>query len=223
MKKLLLLLLIAGSAYADGPLFRFKDTETDQEFQNVYQSIRNPNIDNGTAKRLTVSTETITSLSVSTITLVSSATFTAATIKNLKDGRTTNAACAGCIGEVIESNVEGDTSCPATGVWADLTSISLTAGDWIVTAQTYYASNDFTSTSVRVGISAVSGNNDPGGVEGYDSGMIGFNTATFFVANPRVIVQRAVASTTTTYFKWRCTYPGSAPITRGYALHARRI
>lgn len=78
MKKLLLLLLIAGTAYADGPLFRYKETDTDQEFQNTYQSIRSPSIDFGTAKRLNITTSTIQSLAVSTITFVSSAT-----IKNL--------------------------------------------------------------------------------------------------------------------------------------------
>lgn len=222
MKKLFLLLLIAGTAYADGPLFRFKDTKTDQEFVNVYQTIRQGS-GSSAISSFNVISGTAAFLSVSTLTVTTVATISTATISNLKDGRTTGAACAGCIGEVIESKAETDTNCPSSNAWADLTSISLTAGDWIVSAQAYYASNDFTSTSVRIGISTVSGNNDPGGVEGYDSGMIGFNSATNFIANPRVIVQRTASSTTTTYFKIKCSYPGSAPITRGYALHARRI
>ncbi len=78
MRKVLFLLLLATAAHAEGPLFRSSDTITQQEFENVYQDIRNPRMDSGRAKVFTAD-----SLTVSTITAVSSATITNLTVTNL--------------------------------------------------------------------------------------------------------------------------------------------
>lgn len=155
MKKLLLLLLLAGTIHAEGPLFRFKDTDTDQEFQNIYQSVRNPNIDSGIAKRITISSATISSLSVSTITAssatfitvtistatmsfaaistttISSATITNARVTNLRGTTSSSDACTGCVGEIISgTRTRGNELSLTSGVGTNIASIALTPGHW---------------------------------------------------------------------------------------------
>lgn len=74
-------------------------------------------------------------------------------------GTTTNDnAAAGYVGEVIESNVaSGSAVALTTAVGAQVTSISLTAGDWEVSGAVSYVLNAATTMSVQgVAISSVS-------------------------------------------------------------------
>lgn len=70
MRRLLFLLLAAPCLWAEGPQYGHKDANTNQEFQNVYNDIRN------------IFNKTIPSMAVSTMT-VSSATISSATIGTL--------------------------------------------------------------------------------------------------------------------------------------------
>lgn len=163
LKKLLLLLLLAATARADGPLSRFKDTDTDQEFVNVYDSIRNPVIQSGKANVLNVK-----SLSVSTITYVSSATVSNLTVTNINGAAysavtagqlpataTNDDAAAGKVGEVRRSIVASGSrvNLPATGTFGNITSVAITAGDWDVTGQVLLVLNGATMTSWAIATS----------------------------------------------------------------------
>lgn len=70
-KAIIILLVFAGCAWADGPKYGGYEANTALEFQNVYSDLRSPKIGVGSA-----STFTVTGLTVSTITAVSSATIT---------------------------------------------------------------------------------------------------------------------------------------------------
>ena len=59
-------------------------------------------------------------------------------------GTTTNdSAAAGVVGQYISSYVSA-TSVPTTNTWGDLTSVSLTAGDWDVTVRMEFVQNGAT-------------------------------------------------------------------------------
>lgn len=140
MKKLLLLLLIAGSAHADGPLSRFKDTDMDQEFQNVYQSIRNPAIESGTAKQLTITTGTFTSLTVSSmtvssITVLNQLSMSSKKITNLANGTASTDAVA--IGQLKYVQLVSST----TTMLTNTTSNSFVTSNMAVTITPTSASN----------------------------------------------------------------------------------
>lgn len=201
--KIIPLLLLTNFCLAiSGPVYKHENETEQKEWEHLYQEL-----------------STIFKGNV----IVSSVTITSGSVVNLVGSTNGSSACTGCVGEVIESKTETDNNCPATGVWGDLTSISLTPGDWEVAAGFYFSAQDFSASSVRIGISATSGNSDPGGVEGWDQLPFGFASATNFIVSPHMSVQKLISVTTTTYLKIRCAYPGTAPITRGYALHARRM
>lgn len=138
-------------------------------------------------------------------------------------GTTTNdAASAGNVGEYIES-IAGGVNSAATGVYDDITSISLTAGDWDVTAFTYWEVNTATWTVIRCGISSTSGNSGTGLTLGTNEAFHSF------VANStvnRTLVVPAfrvsLAGTTTYYLKGQTVFAAGQPIHRG-RLSARRI
>lgn len=135
-------------------------------------------------------------------------------------GTTTNDnAAAGKVGEYIES-LKTLTDFPASTVFGDFTSISLTPGDWDVSALAQMVSNAATMTSSFIAISPVSGN---------DSAQLanGVNLMDFPVVNANgsasVPVYRvSLAVTTTIYMKYFAIYTGGPPRARG-RLSARRV
>lgn len=71
-----LILLGAGFARADGPLFRSSNTYTQQEFDNVYQDLRAVKYLTSNPTSITATTATISALTVSTLTVVQATSFT---------------------------------------------------------------------------------------------------------------------------------------------------
>ena len=70
MKKLLLLLLLTGTAYAaDGPLYPHEDPQGHREFQAVYDQLKSPRISTGIAQNFTIVNASATSLTAETITV----------------------------------------------------------------------------------------------------------------------------------------------------------
>lgn len=139
-------------------------------------------------------------------------------------GTTTNTnASTGYIGEYVES-VVGNTNFPSSGVIGDLTSISLTAGDWDVTIVGDATRNGATWTVLDFAITSTSGNSTTGRVVGSNwfeiSGTFGaiFDTFDTSIANYRV----SINSTTTYYYKYMSIYSVATPTLRG-RLSARRI
>lgn len=78
-------------------------------------------------------------------------------------GTTTNdSATTGFVGETVSSVVSTPTNFPATTQLGDLTSISLTAGDWLVSVLVRTDSSTATVTDAAIGISTTSGNSATG-------------------------------------------------------------
>lgn len=133
---------------------------------------------------------------------------------------TNDSAAAGEIGEYVES-VVGVTSAPTTAQYGDLTSISLTAGDWDISLITLGILNGATCTFMLAGIGTSAGNNGAGCVYG-DTQVTGLATsnvnATLVVPPKRV----ALAASATYYLKMYAAYSAGTPQFQG-RISARRV
>lgn len=130
---------------------------------------------------------------------------------------------AGGTTEYKESVISAFTNFPTTGQYGDLTSISLTSGEWDVSAILQANLNTGTSvTNPRVGISTTSGNSATGLVEGEN--LIEFLPPTSASNNGSTVpsYRMVLTSTTTVYLKMLITYSGGQPRAKG-RLSARRI
>jgi len=150
---------------------------------------------------------------------------------NLTGTTTNNNAATGFIGEYVVSTVNSATS-GANATYYDLTSLSLTAGDWDVTFGCEVLPNTGTVWATApggsdiVGVSLTSGNSFPDEVSGLSSCCFnpigttryGLETVTAYVPRCRV----SIASTTTVYGKVVLLYTGTAAILYG-TLSARRM
>lgn len=139
-----------------------------------------------------------------------------------KGTATNDSAASGYIGEYLESKSTGSSAFANTGVYDDLTSLSLTAGDWDVTAIMVLDGAGSTSLQAQIGISSTSGNSGTG----LNSGE---NLVTKNVVNGSAdyldvpVYRVSIASTTTYYLKRRGSYGGTSPSSTGYRLSARRV
>lgn len=127
---------------------------------------------------------------------------------------------AGNVGEYVES-VVGSTSAPASGAYGDLTSITLTGGDWDLSAIVTGELNGATLTAMSAGIGLVTGNNGSGLVYGDTAGDFLPTTANrdgITVPPKRV----RLASTTTYYLKMLASYSAGTPKFYG-RISARRM
>lgn len=124
---------------------------------------------------------------------------------------TNDSAAAGYVGEYISASQSTPTDTAATTVWADGASISLTAGDWDVTAVFKFDNNGGTVGQVFGGISATSGNSTTGLVDGDNKltqiGCTASYASSVSIANYRV----SLTATTTYYAKQMAQYSVAAP------------
>lgn len=139
-----------------------------------------------------------------------------------KGTATNDSAAAGYIGQYIESVVTAQAG-PTTNQWGDVTSISLTAGDWDVT---FCADQNITGTSttaLRAGIGTVTGNDGTGMTQGTNMAQItpnGIDINRYHQAVPSFRV--SLTGTTTYYAKHFFLYTGGSPTTAG-RISARRV
>lgn len=135
---------------------------------------------------------------------------------------TNDSAASGKIGEFVSSLISSATAFPATATYSDLTSISLTAGDWDVSLGAWFTLNGSVTSLVLYGISTSSGNAFADGADGDNilklSAPLSGGTASGFIAPFRM----SFATTTTVYFKYRADYTGGPPQARG-RISARRV
>jgi hypothetical protein len=137
---------------------------------------------------------------------------------------TNDNAAAGYVGEYVESVVTS-TNFSTSSNWADLTSISLTAGDWEVTwAICGQAGGTITNNDFNAGVSTTSGNSATGLVTGSSSMDFPFNTVSSSPCQGGSIagVRFSLSGTTTIYGKYRAIYTGGPPTAAG-RLSARRL
>lgn len=150
------------------------------------------------------------------------ATFSSAGVSIL--GTTTNGnAAAGYVGQQIESVISTFTNYPTSTQFGDLTSISLTAGDWDVSAMIEATLNGATLTGdMRLGISTTAGNSTTGLVQG--TNLVNMIQANTLYDSPAVIpVYRiSLTATTTVYLKYRAAFSAGTPQATG-RISARRM
>ena len=141
-------------------------------------------------------------------------------------GTTTNdSAAAGLVGQYIES-IATDTVAVTSTNYGDLTSISLTAGDWDVSAVVYWDNNGATWTIAQYGISTTAGNNGVGlsAGENFISNAWASSATTPTILTGSIAPYRmSLASTTTVYLKYRSTYSAGGPPHSQGRLSARRV
>ncbi len=142
---------------------------------------------------------------------------------SIRGTNTNDSASAAFVGEYIEGLVSSPTNVPAaTTIVGDLTSISLTAGDWDVSATVLLNDNaGSTATFLDAGIGTASGTGTTGMLPGINNlRCAGTNAAGISVSIPPYRVSQA--GTNTYYFKAAVTYTGGTPQYR-CRLSARRV
>lgn len=126
---------------------------------------------------------------------------------------TNNNAAVGFVGEYVESVISSTTSVPgATAVWANLTSISLSAGDWDVDGiMSLDNANSAAITQYAGAISINSGTTTTDQIDGSNQG----DSATPGAAAIRTITipsyRLSLSTTTTVYLKMNVTYTVATP------------
>lgn len=133
-----------------------------------------------------------------------------------------DSAATGYIGEYVEAVQLTETNFAATDTYGDLTSISLTAGDWGISLTAYAAANGATVTGMTFAIGTASGNSGTGVVIGRNAyrgvGPNSLTDQTGCVPNFRV----SISGTTTYYLKYLASYSVATPKAAG-RISARRI
>ena len=138
-------------------------------------------------------------------------------------GTTTNdSAAAGYVGEYKET-VLSSVAAPASNQFGDVASISLTAGDWDVSAMGEWLLNGATMTAqVYLGISTTSGNSGSGMLNGDTITSTQPPQSTYYMPQHIVPKRFSLAAPTTLYLKLYSTYSAGAPLFSG-RISARRI
>lgn len=131
----------------------------------------------------------------------------------IKGTTTNNSAGAGNVGEYIESVISVAVNAGTTATWTNLTSISLTAGDWQVTGVTAYDANGATITpgtgNNEMAVSVNSGTTTTDQIVG--SNQLPLNTALNDRGQSIPSYRLSLAATTTVYLKMKMTYTVATP------------
>jgi len=132
-----------------------------------------------------------------------------------------SAASAGIVGEVISSLVaSGSAVAMNTGVGTNVTSISLTAGDWDVSGNVNFSAASATVTATSGGITTTSATVPTDGTEVYSGVQVTLLSETDSVTIPRKQIN--VSSTTTVYLVGKTTFSAGTVSCFG-AITARRV
>lgn len=143
---------------------------------------------------------------------------------SIKGTTTNDSAAAGYVGERV-SSFQTAVNFPTTAEYGDLTSISLTAGDWDVTGHGTASANSGTWTSARLGISTTAGNDGTGLTQGdtYSVGLWASSSTTPLTVPLAIpMVRMSLTATTTVYLKYRAAYTAGNPNMNG-RITARRV
>ena len=118
------------------------------------------------------------------------------------------------IGDKVEA-VATATSFPATTVWGDLTSITLTPGTWAISGLETMTLNGATATEPVMGISTTSGNSASGLVEGQNRADYLPGTAAADNSGSVPSWHQTYTANTTVYLKMLCNYSAGTPKVQG--------
>jgi hypothetical protein len=164
--------------------------------------------------------QTSTTFSATTI-FQGDATFNTATA--IKGTITNDNAAAGFIGEYTESVVSVAQNATTTAEWGDLTSLTLTSGDWNLVGFINFTRNTGTWSAIRTGIGTEPGNTSGSMVSGSDRAFSGWSsTASNVEGDAHTIFRRFLTTTASiVYLKYQVTYTAGNPQVQG-ALKCRR-
>jgi hypothetical protein len=130
-------------------------------------------------------------------------------------------ACSGCIGEYQESIISNQ-SVGASAQYSDITSISLTSGDWDADVCVAFTPNGATITENGFGVTPYSGNDGTGLLTAHNTIQLTNATSTLNSAGCISNVRFSLSATTTIYAKQYLVYTVATP--KVYSrLSARRV
>lgn len=153
-------------------------------------------------------------------TLSSTGTFTPSSTNGIVGTTTNDNANAGSVGELLTNATTGTSL--STGVSANVTSVSLTAGDWDVTAQiTSIPAGGTTTTFLAGGINTTTATL-PAGNTGASFQIPGSSTAGVTIAGFAGPFRVSLATTTTVFAVANVTFGGSTMTANGF-IRARRV
>jgi hypothetical protein len=208
MKKLIFILFLSSTGWAACPLYTYPENhKIDQEFNNVCENIQNVS----NSALTSTSSTTLSGLTVSSLTVTSQA--------QIRGTKTNDSAAAGYIGEYVES-ITSLANINTTNVWQDITSISLTAGDWDVQGQIIQQGGGV--SQLQAAVSLYSGNTTTDHV--YASNVLrqvgagGAYDSSITINRYRV----SINTTTTVYLKGLGNFASGTPQIAG-KISARRV
>lgn len=138
---------------------------------------------------------------------------------------TNDNASAGNVGEFISSVVSTSSNFASSGTWDDLTSVSLTAGDWDISATLQGTINTSTWTEVILGVSVTAGNSETGLVSGDNRIRETWASSATTPATKTLCIppwRLSLSTTTTVYLKQQASYSLGVPKRIG-RISARRM
>ena len=142
-------------------------------------------------------------------------------VTSLYGTNTTGNATPGCVGELVQSAIaSGSAVSLTTATTANVTSISLTAGDWDVSGNVNFTGTTATVTGGQAGISTTSATLPTDGTECYDGTITTALSDTSTVTLPRKRI--SINSTTTVYLEAQKTFSAGTEAAFG-SITARRV
>lgn len=145
-----------------------------------------------------------------------------ATITHIFGTTTNDNATVGTYGEQVSTQTSSNVSFPGTGTYSDLVSITLTAGDWDVSAVGFATANGATVVTAAFAITTTQGNSASGIDNASNSINITPPTATTNISGTIPSVRASISATTTYYLKITSTFSVATPQCQG-RLTARRM
>lgn len=127
-----------------------------------------------------------------------------------------SSATAGKVGEYL--SVTGAATALSNTVSANLTSLTLTAGDWDITGMALYNPNGSTLTTVYTGIGTTTAN-----VPAFPNRTIFRSSSPFEIDCPAPTVRISLSATTTVYLVANAEFSGGSGVNGTGFLRARRI
>lgn len=142
--------------------------------------------------------------------------FTTTSTQGIVGTTTNDSAAAGNVGETVLGNTTSLTNFPTSPQWGDLTSISLTAGDWLVWGNVYHQGQGGTTTQFQSAITITAGNS----TTGFTNGLNNFSHTppTGGIGQDSIVVSAvrfSLTGTTTVYLKYNAAYTGTIPQSYG--------
>lgn len=187
------------------------------EFTNITNLVNN--LDAGTTTWTNVKVTTLTPTTVA-----GTITFDNASTHGIAGTTTNNNATAGNVGEYTQALVAvgSPVSASGSGQYFDVTSLSLTAGDWDVTGMIALIANGATVTYYTAGIGTATGNAATGLLLGTNQLDSYLPTSAFNASVSIPSYRVSLGSTTIYYLKAFSTYSVATPQAYG-RLSARRV